>query len=569
MMENNMQNFIFQHHHRSSSNRSVFIPDKLLQNKTLLREVIHDAWTRLLRRRGTNRLWSEKCKLAQERAYFLFQSNLRRALLAPPYPGSDILLSLDPGFKAGIKCAILNKNRCPEVHTLKTIKYIGHSSMRSIALKELGSLIQLTQQLMSKENKGMTDTNNSTKVLVALGNGHGTHETRALIEEAARIVKVRINVQVVSESGASVWSVTDAAKKEFPNQEPAAIASISIGRRLQNPLYELVKVPPLSLGLGMYQHDLAEKELNERLHLTSVDAVSTVGVDLNSCSMEILCKVPGLSSKSLVEKIIKSRPIRTRHDLIKKISGVGPKTFENCAAFCRVIGSEPLDSTLVHPESYDVARWLMKHIPLNWKSLANECIPHRDEWQDFWKLELQQCTQEFGINSCRAVAILSNLIDSLLNIDPRLSELERNSILENSGSISGCYKLSSNMLDPNALSARVPIRGVIGVIRNITDFGIFVDFGYSNDGLIHSSKLGAKKLENFLIGDQLGIDILNVDGNRIALSLNGLDSEPTPLNGALRGTKTGKIVESSRENPKGRRCRVTEKISSKKRRRFS
>jgi uncharacterized protein len=147
-----------------------------------------------------------------------------------------------------------------------------------------------------------------------------------LVQEASANSNIPIEIQLVNEAGASVWSVTEGAKKEFPNETPAAIGAISIGRRLQNPLHELVKVPPRSLGLGMYQHDLSEKELDEKLQLTSVDAVATVGVDANACSIEVLRKVPGLTK--LAEKVVKARPLKERRDLLK-VSGLGPKTYDN------------------------------------------------------------------------------------------------------------------------------------------------------------------------------------------------------------------------------------------------
>lgn len=202
-------------------------------------EAVQDAWSRLLRRRGTSRLWSDKQKEAEERAIQVFEENLRHALLAPPLPRASHVVSVDPGYKAGNKCAILDPNG--NVIRLETVQYLGNK--REGAIQQLGEMLETVQKEM-KSNE---------KVVVALGNGSGSQEGRALLQEVSKQRDIPIEIHLVNEAGASVWSVTPMAKEEFPDQPPAAIASVSIGRRLQNPLHDLVKVPPKSLGLGMYQ----------------------------------------------------------------------------------------------------------------------------------------------------------------------------------------------------------------------------------------------------------------------------------------------------------------------------
>jgi len=210
---------------------------------------------------------------------------------------------------------------------------------------------------------------------------------------------------LTSEAGASVWSVTEMANEEFPNDTAAAIASVSIGRRYLNPLNELVKIPPKSLGLGMYQHDLSEKVLDDKLSLTSIDAVAEVGVDVNSCSVTILGKVPSLTPK-LCSKIMQSRPLKSRNDLLK-ISGFGPKTFQNCAAFVRVSGgNESLDATLVHPESYDLARWLLKK--LHWKLSESSSIESISEEQrkEEWEVVAEKASGTFQVTPTRVMTVI-------------------------------------------------------------------------------------------------------------------------------------------------------------------
>mmetsp|Transcript_54937 Transcript_54937/g.133421 ORF Transcript_54937/g.133421 Transcript_54937/m.133421 type:complete len:901 (-) Transcript_54937:23-2725(-) len=538
---------------RSSTNHSI-APDDLKKRRDILKEAVNDAWKRLLRRRATTRLWSEKCKTAQERSCEVFQDNLRRAMLAPPRLPPRPVLSLDPGFKAGIKCAVLEDDG--KVSSLDTVKFLGNQ--RGDGVQKLIHLLETTKMLQG---------NKDAKVLVALGNGHGSQDCRKLVQEASAECNIPIEVELVNEAGASVWSVTETALQEFPMEQPAAIASVSIGRRLQNPLFELVKVPPKSLGLGMYQHDLPEKDLDDRLHLTSVDAVATVGVDLNSSSLQILQKVPGL--KKLAEKVAKARPFKRRQDLLKT-SGLGPKTYENCAGFLRIAdGPEPLDNTLVHPESYDISKSLLKALSWNLEKpqiavKQIESLP-RHEWGSKFEDEVVKTSKKFGVNKERTIAILENLIDSMLKKDPRLEDGERTTTLESDvggpGSVEPCSLLSPELAENmDRLQAACPVRNIIGNIRNIADFGAFIDFGGENDGLLHQSQLGPLKLSNLLIGQQIGIDILQVENRRISLGVSGLNLQPRPI---LKGTKQNNRARSNDTTTSGsKRSMSTKKASA-------
>jgi uncharacterized protein len=436
---------------------------------------VHDAWTRVLRRRATQRAWSSACARAEQGATHVFGANVRRALLAPPLYPPQAVLSLDPGFTAGIKCAALDA--CGGVFQLETVPFLGaHNKSAMKRLRELTIMM-------------MTGSDNQ-KVVVAIGN----------------------------EAGASVWSVMPTAKTEFPDESPAAIAAISIGRRLQNPLHELVKVPPRSLGLGMYQHDLGEKSLDEMLHLTSVDAVATVGVDLNSCSLEILQKVPGM--QKLAEKVVKKRPIKARVDLLN-VAGLGPKTFENCAAFCRVTGGvEPLDATRVHPESYKLAKSLIKTFAWD-LSVKPKDLPPRKDWAVLWEKEITNSAKAFDVSTDRVLAVIGNLVDSMMNLDPRLQESNADP-KSTAGSVDGCVLLSPDLAADDKLAKALPLRGIIGTVRNIADFGAFVDFGAHSDGLVHTSKLGPVLLDSLLIGQQIGVDVLSSSNGKVSLGLSGL-----------------------------------------------
>ena len=553
------------HELRQSSSQRVVLASPW--RSLILHHAVPAAWTKQLRRRGTTRLWKERCAMAQERATLVFAQNVRHALLAPPLVvaadkknSSSFVLALDPGFQAGIKCAVLRPDG--SVVQLETVRFVGTNQRESGIAALEGLLATVCQNRVPAK---IDNDDDQPVVVVALGNGHGSQEARALVQEAAQRRGIGIDIHLVNEAGASVWSVTQAAKKEFPDEPPAAIAAVSIGRRLQNPLHELVKVPPRSLGLGMYQHDLSEKELDERLHLTSVDVVATVGVDVNSCSLQILQKVPGLVK--LAAKVIRMRPLTKRSDLLN-VPGLGPKTFENCAAFCRVGSStDGLDGTLVHPESYELAEWLLEK--LQWQLAEPPSatdIPPASEWDTKWDSALTEASEKFDVSRQRALAVLTNLVDSMTQIDPRLRGIEAptNTTTKAVGSLDGCVLLPPELAELSALESSCPFRGVIGTVRTITDFGAFVDFGAAGNGLLHTSKLGPVTLQSLLIGEQIGVDILSVVDSRVSLALTGLgleaDKPSTVWESKNGGHQRRSLSSSTRPNKKRSRRKAGDEV---------
>jgi uncharacterized protein len=220
--------------------------------------------------------------------------------------------------------------------------------------------------------------------------------------------------------------------------------------------------------------------------------------------------------------------LNQRKDLLN-VSGLGPKTFESCAGFCRIAGSkEALDATLVHPESYDLARWLLKTFGWELSETPND-IPPQSERATRWETTLKKASNKFGVSEERVLAVIENLIDSLTQMDPRLREPTSGvHPVSKAGSVDGCVLLSPELDDLAALEKVTPVRGIIGTIRNIADFGAFVDFGGQSDGLVHTSKIGTVKLQSFLIGQQLGVDILDVNNGKVSLALAGLGLDATP-----------------------------------------
>ncbi|GFH57697.1 hypothetical protein CTEN210_14173 [Chaetoceros tenuissimus] len=470
----------------------------------LYKDAIHDAFSRLLRKRCTLRVWKDRCALAESRAIEVFCENLYKAMLEPPATiSSTYILVLDPGFQAGIKCAILKSSGA--VERLETIKYMGNS--RTSGKRQLKKLLCDVNSLTGNND-----------VCVILGNGHGTREVRELVLDSSKEANMPVDIRLVNEAGASVWSVTENAMVEFPKETAASIASVSIGRRFLNPLHELVKIPPRSLGLGMYQHDLSMKDLDKKLSITSTEAVAEVGVDINICSKEILSKVPSLNSKLCTEII------------------------EN--------GKEALDNTLIHPESYDIARYLLKK--LNWQlgnkdSLQLSGKKSEDEREIIWRKLGKKASKRFSTPEERCYTIIEQLYYSILNPDPRLRRTESTAFNSNSIANEKSYsKLPSHITNIQELQKALPLRAIAGTVRNVVDFGVFIDFAFEHDGLLHRSKLGNVSLHSLLIGQEIGIDILGVSSSgKISLSLHGLDFPMEILDDKSK-TSRGKRKLSSR-----------------------
>jgi len=556
-------------------------------SKRLLRESASDAWSRLLKRRGSTWLWRELLGKARDRSITVFCDNVIATLLARPLTHPRPVLALDPGFAAGIKCATLSSSgqvqRLFSLHPLRD---------RSKARMDLAD-----------EIRSVTESSSTGREvpLVIVGDGHGSQEARELLGEAIAASAVdRVDVSVVSESGASVWSATAAAAEEFPNTAPAAIAAVSIGRRGQDPLSELVKIPPKSLGVGMYQHDLPEKELDAALDRSTVDAVALVGVDVDRASKPLLAKVPGLTSKH-VEKIIASRPFSRRQDLLMRVKGFGPKAFQNAAGFLRVYkGGEPLDATMVHPEDYDTARellasaWSTAPDKSKAKSASNAGAlvdwfqdqvrrlcdnPTSASTLETWIQEtVHGVTAPTDEEAGRELLwqVMEQLIAS--SFDPRLlaggvqdDVLLRSAAHDSRGATpnsstsraaalarrfskdpsSGTHGAGSSTpagapLSPElaasleALRDASPIKGVSGVVKTVTDFGAFVDLGAETNGLLHVSKLGPQKWDGIFAGARIVVDVETVDvqRRRVGLARAGLATPGQPGRGR-QGASSG------------------------------
>jgi uncharacterized protein len=449
-----------------------------------LEEAIDDAAERLLLpaiERDVRRTLTER---AEAHAIQVFGANLRALLTQPPLAGQTVL-ALDPGFRTGCKVAVID----PSGKLLETGAIYPHEPQRqrAAALKTLADLVQ---------QHGVT--------LIAIGNGTASRETEQLVADLIRTSQPtsrtsHLHYLMVNEAGASVYSASPLARSEFPDLDVSLRSAVSIGRRVQDPLAELVKIDPKSIGVGLYQHDVDQKELANALDGVVESVVNQVGVDLNTASPALLTYVAGVGPK-LAEKIVEHRnthgPFASRKAL-REVSGLGPKAFEQAAGFLRIRGGdEPLDASAIHPESYAVARKVIKRAGLPEESTLEE----REE-------KLKQLREEQPVAALAAELgtgepTLADILEQLVRPgrDPR-EDLPR-SILR------------SDVLSMDDLA---PGLRLDGTVRNVVDFGAFVDIGVKQDGLLHRSQIPFGTVLG--VGDIISVEVLNVEKERGRIAL--------------------------------------------------
>ncbi|MEN8221834.1 MAG: Tex family protein [Acidobacteriota bacterium] len=443
-----------------------------------LDSVYSDSIKRLVFPSIENEIMSELKKDADEKAVAVFATNLEKILLSAP-AGNINVIALDPGFRTGCKLAVLDR----------TGKYVYHTTIFPVKPKE--------------------DVENSKSVLdnlikkysinaIVIGNGTASRETFAFVK---KVVEKKIIVSVISESGASIYSASKAGREEFPELDVTVRGAISIGRRFQDPLSELVKLDPGSIGVGQYQHDVDQKLLGRRLETTVSSVVNRVGVDLNNSSAHILRYVSGIGntlSKRIFEYRNKSGVFRNREE-VKKVEKFGEKSFLQSAGFLRINdGDHILDSTGIHPESYSVVRAICKDMGIEVSELIKnkKIIDQIDK-----KKYITENTGEFTIDD-----IISELLKP--GRDPRSSF----DPVEFDDSVNSIEDLEQGMI-------------LNGIVTNITNFGAFIDIGVHQDGLAHISELSDKFVKDphsvVSVGDRVKTRVLKVDKelSRISLSL--------------------------------------------------
>ncbi|MEW4383731.1 Tex family protein [Staphylococcus epidermidis] len=451
-----------------------------------IKEAIQDSLKRLILPSIEREIRGDLTQNAESHAIDLFSENLRNLLLQPPMKGKQIL-GVDPAFRTGCKLAVVNPFG---TFIAKGVIY-PHPPISKVeaAEKELVKMI--------------SDYNIE---LLAIGNGTASRETEQFVAQVIKKYQLQAQFIIVNEAGASVYSASEIARQEFPDFQVEERSAVSIGRRVLDPLSELVKIDPKSIGVGQYQHDVNQKDLSSALTFVVETAVNQVGVDVNTASKSLLQYVSGLTS-TIAQNIIDYReengPIK-HHKEISRIKRLGAKTFEQSIGFLRIVdGEEPLDNTAIHPESYDVAYRMLHQLDLT--------------AQDIGSVKLKNTLSNVNIS----------ILVSQLNIgEPTLKDIIQSLIAPNRDPRDEFETpiLKSDVLSIEDLSKGMKLNGTV---RNVVDFGAFVDIGVKQDGLVHISKLSKKFVKNPMdmisVGDIVEVWILDIDENKGKVSLTMVD----------------------------------------------
>ena len=456
----------------------------------LVKSACADAYDRLIFPSVEREIRSELTDVADEQAIKLFAMNLRQLLMQPPVKGY-VAIGLDPGYRTGCKLAVVDATG----RVLDTaVIYPTHSE------NQIKKSKQTLKDMIKKYHAG----------IIAIGNGTASKETEMFTAECIAEIDDKVSYMVVSEAGASVYSASKLAAAEMPDLDLTLRSAVSIARRLQDPLAELVKIEPKAIGVGQYQHDMPQKRLSEALDGVVEDCVNSVGADLNTASPALLSRVSGVNatvSKNIVAYREENGAFSSRAEL-KKVSKLGPKAFEQCAGFLRVPESKnPLDNTGVHPESYAAAKQLLELCGYDLKDVAKGNIS--DLAKKAESIGLESIGEKIGIG----VPTLQDIIKEITKPgrDPR-DELPP-------------PLLRTDVLDIKDLKEGMELKGTV---RNVIDFGAFIDIGVHQDGLVHISQISDKRIKHpsdvLKVGDVVDVRIVKVDveKGRISLTMKGI-----------------------------------------------
>ncbi len=457
----------------------------------VLKEAAADSYKRLIGPAIEREIRSDLTEKAEDGAIEVFKKNLGQLLMQPPIVGQTVL-GWDPAFRTGCKLAVVDP----------TGKVIGTTVIYPTA-PTTPQKIKASKDLLKKIIKKYQIT------LISLGNGTASRESEMFIVELLKEIPEKVQYVIVSEAGASVYSASKLATEEFPKFDVGQRSAASIARRLQDPLAELVKIDPKSIGVGQYQHDMNQKKLSEALSGVVEDCVNKVGVDLNTASAPLLSYISGISSaiaKNIVAYREENGRFQSRKDLLK-VAKLGPKAYEQCAGFMRIQDAKnPLDGTSVHPESYEAAKKLLEKqgfqtSDINGGKLTGLSLTIKD---------YGRLAQELGIGEITLRDIVRELEKPAR--DPR-DEMPK-------------PILRTDVLEMKDLTEGMVLKGTV---RNVIDFGVFVDIGVHQDGLVHISEITDKKfikhpLEAVSVGDIVDVKVLSVDPKRkrIQLTMKGI-----------------------------------------------
>lgn len=462
------------------------LEEKIIKNKDSfvvdeVKEALKDSLKRLIFPSVEREIRAELTEKAESKAILTFQDNLEHLLMTKPIKEKTVL-GFDPAFRTGCKLAVLN----PYGNVLEIATIYPHEPKNE---KEKSA--QILKNLIDKYKVQ----------IIAIGNGTASRESEAFVASTIKNTPVLYNL--VSEAGASVYSASPLAISEFPDLTVEKRSAISIGRRIQDPLSELVKIDPKSIGVGEYQHDVNQKELNEALSFTVGKIVNEIGVNLNTASASILKYISGLSKKTIdsILKFRETKPFTSREE-IKSLSGFSDKVYEQAIGFLRIIdGKNPLDKTRIHPESYDLVSKLLNYLHLNINDLDKKEFKETLQNVDVKKLvETLDCDKY----------TLEDIIEELQNPGQDYRDKLDDIVLK------------SDVLTIKDLKVGMELKGTV---RNVTSFGVFVDIGLHDDGLVHISKMSKSFVKNpsdiLSVGDIITVYVCNIDleKEKVQLSL--------------------------------------------------
>lgn len=454
----------------------------------VLEMVVEDSYKRLIAPAIEREIRSDLTEKAEDGAIKVFGKNLEQLLMQPPIVGK-VVLGWDPAFRTGCKLAVVDETG----KVLDTTVIYPTAPTTEAKIKAAKETLK---KLISKYHIE----------LISVGNGTASRESEQIIVELLKEIPEKVQYVITNEAGASVYSASKLATEEFPNFDVGQRSAASIARRLQDPLAELVKIDPKAIGVGQYQHDMNQKKLGEALHGVVEDSVNKVGVDLNTASASLLEYISGISkviAKNIVAYREENGRFRNRRELLK-VAKLGPKAFEQCAGFTRILGGEnPLDATSVHPESYEAVE----------KLFEKQGFTVKDYFENGHKAifikDYAQLAEELGIGEITLRDIMKEL--GRPGRDPR-EDMPK-------------PVLRSDVLDMKDLKEGMILKGTV---RNVIDFGAFVDIGVHQDGLVHISQISDKfikhPLEAVSVGDVVDVRVISVDLNkkRIGLSMRGI-----------------------------------------------
>ena len=483
----------------------------------VLKEVVADAYSRLIGPAIEREIRSDLTERAEDGAIKVFGKNLEQLLMQPPI-ANQVVLGWDPAFRTGCKLAVVD----PTGKVLDTAVIYPTAPQNKVEEAKV-----VLKQLISKYHI----------TLISLGNGTASRESEQIIVDLLKEIPVKVQYIIVNEAGASVYSASKLATEEFPNFDVGQRSATSMARRLQDPLAELVKIDPKSIGVGQYQHDMNQKKLSEALSGVVEDCVNKVGVDLNTASASLLEYISGIS-KAIAKNIVTYREengkFESRSQLLK-VAKLGPKAYEQCAGFMRILeGKNPLDATGVHPESYDATKKLLDKLGYTMEDVKERKLDGISKKIADYK----QLAEELGIGEITLQDIVKELEKPAR--DPR-EDMPK-------------PILRSDVLEMKDLTPGMVLKGTV---RNVIDFGAFVDIGVHQDGLVHISEICDRyishPLEAVSVGDVVDVQVLSVDlkKQRIQLTMKIGGGKPEAQKKEERKEKE-KEKNSNRNNNKNR-----------------